>query len=306
MRALGRIHSRMCAALLGCLAMGTLSAQDDASGWPKLLREPSGSQFGNGMIDPQQAWERERLLIAPRRVHGQRGHASLEIEASSALGWLCRPEAGLSVTLGSLDADCLQWQLGAEDPLKALTAGTLAEANLAWVLPDADWQLGASLSWLMPGTFSAVPLPHEQTSWLAPLLPFEQQAHDSRALGLSLQLAHRLDQRSWLRLSGAHRSLQTRYPFAATPLRDWSQSALSFDAGIGAFSGTVRGHRNQSAFWPRAWTDLDLGISWHTPWAGRITLGARNVLGHAPETPVLPDVAEPESRTPYVRYQQDL
>lgn len=306
MRALGRIHSRMFALVLGGLAMGTLNAQDGTAGWPKLVHDPIGTEFSAGMIDPQQAWERERLLIAPRRVHTQRGHASLEIEASSALGWLCRPEAGLSVTLGSLDADCLQWQLGAEEPLQALTAGTLAQANLAWVLPDSDWQLGASLSWLVPSTFSARAFEPEQSPWLAPLLPLEQQARDSKALGLSLQLAHRLDQRSWLRLSGAHRSLQSRYPFAATPLRDWSQSALSFDAGIGAFSGSVRGHRNQSAFWPRTWTDLDLGISWHTPWAGRITLGARNVLGHAPDTQALPDVVEPESRTPYVRYQQDL
>jgi hypothetical protein len=92
------------------------------------------------------------------------------------------------------------------------------------------------------------------------------------------------------------------------------QKALSFGVDRGPLSGSVVGRMMQpTAGIPgsglnaeRRWSSIDLGVTWHLPWQGELSIGAQNVWssGNAVNTPAGPE--PDQSRTPYVQYHQDL
>lgn len=290
------LYVLLAAALSGLLAAGDARSEE---AWTVFTDRSDTPVLDAVLLDGQRALERERLLIAPRRLDARRPHASLEIEHSSAVGWLCSQSGSVAPLLGPLHQGCAQWQLGADDPLIGAPRQSVLGAELGWTIPDQDMRFGLGAVWLAPESFSDLEGP---AGMITPLRG--GMVDEFTQLTLSAQQGFGVSR--WIRLSGSRTELKSSAVWTSGPLRDWSQSALTFDAGVGAFSGTLRGHRNQSPWWPQTWSDLDLGISWKTPWAGRITLGARNVLGNVPNLPEVPEAMEPESRVPYVRYQQDL
>jgi hypothetical protein len=92
------------------------------------------------------------------------------------------------------------------------------------------------------------------------------------------------------------------------------QKSLSFGLDSGPLSGHIIGRVIEpesgsvsSILGPdHRWTSVDLGITWHLPWQGSLSFGARNLWssGHAPE-PAEGPKADP-SRIPYVQYHQDF
>ena len=89
------------------------------------------------------------------------------------------------------------------------------------------------------------------------------------------------------------------------------QKALSFGVDHGPLSGTIVGRSMQPALpgalsADRRWNSIDLGVTWHLPWQGDLSIGAQNVWssGTPVNTPVGPE--PDQSRTPYVQYHQDL
>jgi hypothetical protein len=89
------------------------------------------------------------------------------------------------------------------------------------------------------------------------------------------------------------------------------QKALSFGVDHGPLSGTIVGRSMQPSLpgslnADRRWNSIDLGVTWHLPWQGELSIGAQNVWSSG--TPVnTPAGPEPDqSRTPYVQYHQDL
>lgn len=92
------------------------------------------------------------------------------------------------------------------------------------------------------------------------------------------------------------------------------QKAISFGVDHGSVSGTLVGRTMQplagdpgSIYSPdRRWNSIDLGVTWHLPWQGSLSVGAQNLWssGAPANTPVGPE--PDQSRTPYVQYHQDL
>lgn len=91
------------------------------------------------------------------------------------------------------------------------------------------------------------------------------------------------------------------------------QKALSFGVDHGPISGTLIGRTiaPQTAtlggqYADHRWNSIDLGVTWHLPWRGSLSVGAQNLWSSG--TPVnTPAGPEPDqSRTPYVQYHQDL
>jgi hypothetical protein len=88
---------------------------------------------------------------------------------------------------------------------------------------------------------------------------------------------------------------------------DLDQLSLSLGLDSGSLRGAIVGHVIRSddpLLAGRHWTTLDLGVSWRTPWAGELSVGAQNLLN----TPLNSsrDADSPQSRTPYIQYRQDL
>ncbi|MGH8160300.1 MAG: hypothetical protein ACREPQ_19480 [Rhodanobacter sp.] len=91
------------------------------------------------------------------------------------------------------------------------------------------------------------------------------------------------------------------------------QKALSFGIDHGSVSGVLIGRTMQpDANIPgglnadRRWNSIDLGVTWHLPWRGSLSVGAQNLWssGSPANTPAGPE--PDQSRTPYVQYHQDL
>lgn len=89
------------------------------------------------------------------------------------------------------------------------------------------------------------------------------------------------------------------------------QKALSFGVDHGPVSGAVIGRTMQpnlpgGLYSDKRWNSIDLGVTWHLPWQGELSVGAQNLWssGSAVPTPVGPE--PDQSRTPYVQYHQDL
>jgi hypothetical protein len=92
------------------------------------------------------------------------------------------------------------------------------------------------------------------------------------------------------------------------------QKAISFGVDHGSISGTIVGRTMQplaglpsNGYNPdRHWDSIDLGVTWHLPWQGSLSVGAQNLWssGAPANTPVGPE--PDQSRTPYVQYHQDL
>ncbi len=98
-----------------------------------------------------------------------------------------------------------------------------------------------------------------------------------------------------------------------SPLRpefrsDLNEGRLTFDWLKGSLGSSVSTHVMETP--GNVWGGIDLGLSWRTPWRGKLTLGARNVVtsGKPPtylDPKSAPDAVDQE-RVPYVRYEQDL
>ncbi|TCV95719.1 hypothetical protein EC912_10263 [Luteibacter rhizovicinus] len=91
------------------------------------------------------------------------------------------------------------------------------------------------------------------------------------------------------------------------------QKALSFGVERGPVSGSITGRTMQPEAAAinglnsdRRWSSIDLGVTWHLPWRGALSVGAQNVWssGNAPTPAAGPE--PDQGRTPYVQYHQDL
>lgn len=86
---------------------------------------------------------------------------------------------------------------------------------------------------------------------------------------------------------------------------EWDDKSLSLGGGYGAFSASVIGRVVDAPGQPR-WEGLGLGVTWRTPWSGRLTVGAENVISRG-KNPFAPNnSSNDEGTVPYVRYEQDL
>jgi hypothetical protein len=88
---------------------------------------------------------------------------------------------------------------------------------------------------------------------------------------------------------------------------------VSFGLRYGSFSGNVTGHvlGPTDVFSSNSrWTGLDIGLSWRTPWQGRLSVGTQNLWssGAVPllNEPGAREVESNQARIPYVQYHQDL
>lgn len=269
-------------------------------------------------------------LLAHRQLLG--GHsslaASLSLDSRSQLALLCDGGAALA-TLGSLARHCLLASLeNADDPLlaagdRSLTVmGSLSlSGDLGVINLDAGRSLGrlgaehpldfGLPAYLRPETATTLSDPQlGNGAWyLGPALAGSERRVDR--LGLSAIV--NLGEDGWISLGGtlARAQLIPTRALLPGPL-GWKMSELTLGGGWGAFSGAITSRVIELPGQPGHFTDLDVGVTWRTPWSGQLSIGARNLSGNA--TPVnawgLPELDargdDGETTIPYVRYRQDL
>ena len=276
---------------------------------PVFLLQPQQSVEETG-FGPLRQLRRDPLGL-PRVVSGEdrRSRGFLSVEAGPGLSLLCDGAFGVSAALADLARHCLlgrlendRWTLGPINQVDLTASFSLEEAEL-----PVDLDFG--LSWLR-----SAPEDDDGSLEFDLLDPrFAPQiglAGDLAGESLHLSATHWMNQRSWLRVTGRGTRLrQDRLIPNGTPLGINSRS-LRFDAGIGDFAGSLTGRQTRIPQLDQSWFDIDVGVSWRTPWSARLTVGARNLLSPA-DAMATPEARNPgerllDARTPYVRYQQDL
>ena len=196
--------------------------------------------------------------------------------------------------------------LAATEPAAGAAGGML---GMGWTSVQGTVDLSYGLSWLrstLPLGVTDVgfdPLPTLDAGGglgLLPRLVDEESALFARG-------RWRFDQDRALDLTASYARLHgSRLAGAALPAVDLDQLSLSLGLDVGSLRGAIVGHVLRSddpLLAGKRWTTLDLGISWRTPWAGELSVGAQNILS-APSGS--PRDSDGQARTPYIQYRQDL
>lgn len=185
---------------------------------------------------------------------------------------------------------------------------TSAMLGMGWSSPHGALDLSYGLSWLRASNQAAA------TQALFSPLSALGDLDSQRWLGVSAEESSlfargrwRFDESTALDLTASYGRLHdSNLAGAMLPALDLDQLSLSLGVDVGSLRGAVVGHVLRSddpLLAGRRWTTLDLGISWRTPWAGELSVGAQNILAAPNATP---RDADGQARTPYIQYRQDL
>lgn len=230
--------------------------------------------------------------------------ASLSASAEPRYGLLCG-HAGPGNEASTLDDRCLVTQLARP---KALANGQLG-AQVGARIGRSEW-LGfsslrrASTDSLLPGTSLSLATPE-----LAPLAGLPGVGFEQNDLGIVGDL--KIGEQGWIRLGGSvarARLMPANSMLLGGIAPRWNSRTLSVGGGYGAIGGEVIGRVVRVPGEEESYGTLGLGLTWRTPWAGRLTVGAQNLVSTG-ENAVVPrgeTEEREEGRVPYVRYQQDL
>ncbi len=324
--------ARLQAPLIGLLLLLALAATPVAAEAPRVLpvlSEESGRVEALLLLDEGSRLESLRALdrVLPPASATGRGlrvrlgrtgplTTDLSLDAQPGLALLCRGNIGLAAALGSLGDQCLLADVGGNDLLFGQSVARRVGVETIWHSVDDEFDVRFGLSWLEGARFSAgdglgFALP-ERTLLPTPLLLAADTGVES--LQVSLSGTRMLGDSGWIQLDGSSTSSAFVGSLFGAPLQ-WDSSSLSLAGGIGSISGRITGRlieipqldgvsEGHSSF------DVDLGVSWQTPWRAKLTVGARNLLGQpdVSQWPLssLPRQPESDTRMPYVRYHQDL
>src|SRR5690606_4155112 len=219
------------------------------------------------------------------------GRTSLDtafgLQNGDSLGLLCDRKAGITGAIGNLAENCSVAALGGglgSDPGKRATA----TASLARAGNRIGLTLGTGRD-MLPGWLAPRGTRFEQKD----LTVFAQKSFGSEAVvSIGGTVAH-------ARLVPAD-----HVPALAD---QWSSKSLSIGGGIGDFGASIVGRVVDVPGQPEQWQGLGVGLTWRTPWSGKLTVGSENVVtrGRNPFSRAY-DRDEDEGTIPYVRYEQEL
>ncbi|MEO7478630.1 MAG: hypothetical protein ABIT64_05275 [Lysobacteraceae bacterium] len=244
------------------------------------------------------------------------GHGTLQagmsFDNSNSMALLCNAKNGLS-TLDSLIGRCLLTSLDTPstnaqqlDPFsRQNNAGESqsVRAEARFERPESLFELSAgradfntsNINWLSP------------TSGMLPGLGilgghFTQQ--DITARG---QMS--LGDSGWVSIGGTiarARLIPALGQGNSADAQHWNTTSLGVAVGRGKLSGEVIGRVVEVPGQSSSLNSLGIGLSWETPWRGKLTLGAEKSTGANSLLPAAKPAQQDEGTVPYVKYHQDL
>ncbi len=269
-----------------------------------LLLDPANNDGSFGGLAPRSS----NVFGAGARIKTGAGvfQAGLGTDSSSGMALLCNARNGL-MTLGSLADRCLLASLDApsQDPLNpSFKPVQRVRAQARFERPESLFELSAS----------STDFQSTATDWLSPsagLLPgmsilgghFSEQDISARG---RLNLGNT----GWVSIGGtlAHARLVPTDGSAGADGQRWNTTSVGVAAGKGKLSGEVIGRVVALPGQSTTANTLGVGVSWMTPWKGKLTIGAEHTNGaNALTLPVeSKDPGKNDGTVPYVRYHQDL
>jgi len=262
------------------------------------------------LLQPEQQRDGSGLFGAGASVNTGHGllQADFSVDNGNGLALLCNSNTGL-VTLGSLAGRCLLTALdGSRNPNDPFAPsnnfGQSQElrAEARFVRPESLFELSvghADLNasggdWLSP------------TSGLLPgmgILGGHVSQQDITARGQV-----NIGDNGWVSIGGtlARAQLIPTAGQGSVEAQRWNTTSVGVAVGRGKLSGEVIGRVVDVPGQSNSLSSLGIGLSWKTPWQGKLTFGADKSTGPNPLSPSTKSAQQGEGTVPYVRYHQDL
>ncbi|MFT4197744.1 MAG: hypothetical protein QM601_07535 [Pseudoxanthomonas sp.] len=213
------------------------------------------------------------------------------LDAGESVGLLCN-RSGLGNSISSLVSACNVATLGGDE------VGNTSTGNQ---------RLGATATLNRDGARVGVNLGsghYNLPAWMLPGNAVGNARFDQNDLAIFGK--KNIGREGFVTIGGtlAHARLVPASELGSIP-DQWNSRSLSVGGGYGAFSGNIIGRVVDAPGQPQ-WEGLGVGVTWHTPWSGQLTVGAENVVSHG-KNPFAPEgLTGNEGTVPYVRYEQDL
>ena len=286
----------------------------DGSTWVPVFM--LNDQDGSLLASPFAADSAGSVLLGVAQVRGQSIGGQDAVSVSPSLRWRLSEDVRLGAAMTVTDfVPCRSLMQMPLAPVSSDACESFAAQNAASIgvsgslsLGNASFSVGFSESpaiWVLPGaigpaTVGGNPLPALP---MAPLASVANETAQTLSVGGELSLSEQS-------------RLGVALAMSRLPRLENSPDIgrVQFSVAYGDFSADMatqmirQGIETVSPWW----AGMDLGVSWRTPWAGIISVGARNLfssgdppqLGNSPSATV--SEADAFSRTPYVRYEQDF
>lgn len=264
------------------------------------------------VIGPKPSMPAIGAAIRGQTDAGTIAQASLKLEHNNGLALLCNSGVGLTSSLGALAQNCQlatigDSRIGIGDPAARYAPRLAAEVRLERPVGNVALSLGVSRGEIGGDVINPAATGAAMPAWLSgnPLSSFDSrlQQYDT---GVSGQL--NLGSNGWLSIGGTiARARLIPAPDTGGTALHWNTKAVSVGGGYGPVSGAVTGHVIDVPGYADTFTGVDLGVTWRTPWSGKLTVGAKNIISNGKNPLVAPEVDDDgDQSVPYVRYQQDL
>lgn len=234
-----------------------------------LLLEPTGSSSAGAR------W----------RVGSTTLDAAFGLEGGNTLGLVCDRSNGLTGTIGNLANHCLLAAMD-DERHEHLTAGTS--------IGNRTTRFGVALG------KSRDTLP----AWLNPGNPGSSSSQLNQNT-LTVYGKQNIGSEGTVSIGGTWARARLIPAGDAPALADrWSSRTLTVGAGYGDFDANIIGRVIDTPSQPGSWEGLGIGLTWHTPWSGSLTVGAEKITRGG--NPFAANADGDEGTVPYVRYEQDL
>jgi hypothetical protein len=264
------------------------------------------------LLQPEQQSNGSGLFGAGASLNTGHGllQADFSAESGNGLALLCNSNTGL-VTLGSLAGRCLLTALDASqnpnDPFARTNnfeQSQTLRAEARFVRPESLFELSVGQADLNTTATDGL----SPTSGLMPgmgILGGHVSQQDITARG---QMS--LGDNGWVSIGGTLARAQlipTAGQGSSAESQRWNTTSVGVAVGRGKLSGEVIGRVVDVPGQSNTLSSLGIGVSWKTPWQGKLTFGAEKTTGANPLTPATKSSAlQDEGTVPYVRYHQDL
>ena len=265
-----------------------------------LLLEPSSTM--------PMAGNNGRVITAFNKPLGDASRFSGSLGATvdnGSVGLFCNGRSGLLTSLDALADNC---QLGSTQ-FSVASTGLKAQTGVQRRNLRVDANVGARQIDLLrqPG------LP----TGFDPAVQFGSGASsriNQQYLGLSSSI--KIGNQGWVTIGGtlAKARLIPSSQLSGKLPTEWNSGAVSVGGGRGSIGGEVTGTVIEIPGQPSAFRSVGAGVTWKTPWRGKVSVGADNLMtrGSNPLNLTGSNAVKPganngiDGAVPFVRYEQDL
>lgn len=228
---------------------------------------------------------------------------ALSLANNPGLGLVCNGQPGLFNNLGNLAQNCrIGDLLNPNSNFGSSRPDLIMQSQLRY--KNFLLSAGGNLSQFNFNAFSG----NGKTNTVANISRVSTATVQQKEVSLSGEIS--LGQKAWLNLGGTlaqARVIPASQLTASTLPDEWQTNSVTIGAGRGNFGGEITGSKIVIPGQANSFKSLGAGVTWKTPWRGKLSVGADNINSSG-TNPFKSDDNNPldNGAVPFVKYEVDL